>query len=383
MKFTVDVKEFSNNLKLIQSVVAASASASTTAVVLKKSGLWAYAGTDTGTLKCKLKGVSDFEGSGIAGLDFSLMDKMLKGRDKIVFENKDTMFKFKAQKGPYNGDVAIIPVTKESIEAYDETLAKSKKAKTASLDVDTFSALRASLAITNISMIHASDVLNTFIRLQDGTLEVVGSDNFHLAYSKVACKTKTAFQISPTKATFDTLGKLADFYGGQTDVEFATEAIKAFNEDYTISSPTIQSSDTAFIRVLEYIEQMPKPMCSFTIGIGNTISALDNILSIYEDGALITLELKSGKKGGEVLEFTMKTTMGTITDNFKIETLKGKHFKCTFDPRMLLDSLNLAKSTEAKFSYIEDKAIVLKVVKVDKETKTSTEITYVNSVVKD
>jgi DNA polymerase III sliding clamp (beta) subunit (PCNA family) len=376
MNFTVDVKEFSSTLNLIQSIGASGGPQTCCAIKLTKGNLWAYASNESITLKCKLKGVTDTEGSGTAGLDLTMLNRALKGRDKITFKNDENVFKFKAVKGNYNGEVAIIPITKETIESYEESLAKGKKAKVASLDPTAFNALRTSLAYTNISVIHASDILNTFIKLEDGILEVVGSDNFHLAYSKILCKTKAAFEISPTKTIFDTLGKLSDFYGGTTEVDFASENIKGFNEDYCVCSPTLQSSDTAFQRVKQYIQEMPKAMCTLTLGIGSTISALDNILSIYEDGALITLEFKNVKKK-DVLEFSMKTSMGVISDSLVIETFKGKPFKCTFDPRMLLDSLNLSKSKEAKLQYIEDKALVLNCIKDE------TSITYVNSVVKE
>jgi hypothetical protein len=103
---------------------------------------------------------------------------------------------------------------------------------------------------------------------------------------------------------------------------------------------------------------------------------LDNILSIYEDGSLITVALKETKKG-EVLEFSMKSTMGTTTDSIGVSNFKGKPFKCKFDPRMFKDSLTVSKCTEANFSYIDEKAIVLKC------TKDKTKTVYINSVVND
>jgi hypothetical protein len=386
MRFIVDVPTFSSNLKLISSVVASSSTTATTALVAKNGELWAYANTDTGTLKCKCQGVSGLEGKGIAGVDFNLLDKMLKGRGKIEFDNVGSFFNFKAVEDPdkkgkaklqkYDGELAIIPVIKESIAGYDDILEKGKKTKKALLDLNTFNTLRASLSATNIAMIHSSDVLNTYIRLKEGNLEVVGSDNFHLAYAKVKCKTESEFQISPTKTTFDVLGKLSDFYHGSAEVEFSTDAIKARTENYTISCPSIQSSDTAFLRVLKYIEEMPDSICTCTLDVPATISALDNILSIYEDGALIAMEFKKSKTES-LLALSMKTTMGIISDNLVVSDVEGKSFKCTFDPRMLLDSLNLAKNPTAFLSYIEDKALVIKL----KKEKTS--LTYVNSVVKE
>lgn len=271
MRFVVDVKDFSFNLKLISSVAPGGGTAFVSALVVKKGVLWAYVTNDLVTLKCKLKGASEVEGKGTAGIDFTRLDQCLKGRDKIQFENKETVFKFnqisenKKSSGKYNGDIAIIPVTAESIDTYDETLAMSKKAKTASLDESTFNALRSALQITNIQVIHSSDVLDTYIMLNKGTLEVVSSDNFHLSYTKTTCDSDSSFQLSPSKTMFDVLGKLSDFYGGSTDIEFATEVIKATNENYSISVPTIQSSNTSFLKVKQFIEELPKPVCSFKI----------------------------------------------------------------------------------------------------------------------
>lgn len=373
MKFTVDIKEFSATLKLLQSILSSGGTSLSTTLVVAKDILWVYGNNETITARCMAKGVTAIEGKGIAGVDITRLDLLLKGRASASFENMGTVFKFKAGKTAYGGDLAIIPVTKETIEGFDETLSKNKKAKRSSVDPEVFNALRNALALTSISVIHASDVLDTYVMLNDGNLEVVSSDNFHLAYCKIPVKTESNFQLSPTKTIFDVLGKLSDFYGGETAIEFSKEAIKAFNKGYSISTPTLQSSDTAFLRTKEYLGALPKPLCSFTLKVGATSAALDNILAIYEDGSLITAELKT-KKGTDVLEFSMKSTMGVISDHIEVTNLKGKPFKTTFDPRMFKDSLLISKCPEATFSYIDGKSIILKCAK--EEVKT----TYINSV---
>lgn len=374
MRFVADVKKFSDSLKLVSSVVSSTGSGNCYSLVIKKDDLWIYANNETTTVKCKVTGISDLEGKGIAGFDLERFDKILKGRDKILFENKDTIFKFKSIKGSYSGDIVIIPIISETISGYEDTLAFSKKAKVTSLDPNTFLELRNSLAYTGISGIHESDVLDTYIVLDKGTLEVVSSDNFHIAYSRVKCKTDATFSLSPTKTIFEVLGKLSEFYGGTTEIEFSSDSIRARTENYSIVTATLQSSDTAFNRAKKYILDMPKDISNIEINTSKIISILDNILSVYEVGSLVILTLKK-IKDKYVLEFSMKSALGNVSDKLPLKEEKCKAFECSFDPRLFLDSINLAKCPEATLSYLTDKALVLKC------KKESTNIVYINSVV--
>jgi hypothetical protein len=305
-----------------------------------------------------------------------MLEKVLKGRDKVVFENMGNSFKFKAVKGPYNGDIPIIPVTQDTIDVLNSTLLLEKKSNVSILDTAVFNSIRTALAHINISVIHASDSLDTFISLKDGVLESVRSDNFHLAMCTSICKTDYSFQLSPSDNVFELLGKLSDFYVGDTKVQLTQKAVKAQNECYSLSIATLQSSDTSFLRAKSFITSLPKPIGSCTLATDKMKSILDNILSIYEDGSLITIELKDSKKG-EILELSMKSTIGAITDSIVVAKFKGQKFKSKFDPRMFIDSLALSKSTEIVLSYIEEKALTLR-------SKTEdTDLIYVNSVVND
>jgi hypothetical protein len=381
MEFTVDVKEFSNTIKLISSVVATGGSAFSSTLVLseKDSILWIYANNDVVTLKCAARGIESVKGKGRAGIDLTVLDKALKGRTKIVFTNEGTEFTFKAKVGEYGGKISILPVIAETIKGYNDSLKPDEDSKSTTLSPTTFSLLSESLSLTGISAIHSSDSVDTYITLDKKVLEVVSSDQFHLAYSKVNCKTKTSFQLSPSKTAFDILSKLSDVYGGDTQVQLSGEFIKAINDNYSIITSTIQSSDTAFVRAKSFIGDLPDPLCYFDLEVAKIQAVLDNILSVYEDGALISLNLGSDPskkdRSSRLLEFSMKSNVGSVSDTLKVKDVTGKDFKCKFNPKMLVDSLALSKCTKTSFEYIDGKAMVFKC------KKGETEIIYVNSVV--
>jgi len=179
--------------------------------------------------------------------------------------------------------------------------------------------------------------------------------------------------LSASKTSFDILAKLSNLYKGNTELSFSDDSIKAQNKEYVISMPTIQSSDSAFVRSKQFLDGLPKTKTSFNFKISDLLATLTNVMSVYEQGALVLLT----KKKGDKVEMTINTSIGTISDQIEVEDSKGDTFKDTFDPRMLLDILNVAtKEGKAFFGYIEDKALLIRTDKLKAKT------TYVCTVIK-
>jgi DNA polymerase III sliding clamp (beta) subunit (PCNA family) len=356
MKFVVDTKEFLNSLKLVQAVVNSKLSTTLFALEATKSGLWLYASDDTITLKCNCKGISDLEGKGVIGIDLSIIDNIFKGRNDFKLETQENVLRFEGVKSSYNGKIVIIPITEDTIESLNSNLAFSKKADSSKLTEDTFTKVLDGLDAVKIAAVHSSDPLDTFMKLNKGVLEVASSDNFHVAFNTTKCESDASFQLSTTKSTFEILAKFMSVYPGATELVFGEESIKAKNKDYLITLPNIQSSDSAFVRTKQYIENLPKATCSFKLKLSGLSNILSNLMSIYEEGALITFSKKKANK----LELSISTTYGNISDNLEIEDFKGEPFKDTFDPRMIIDILTAAKGDNTTLSYIKDKCFILR-----------------------
>lgn len=357
MQFTVNSKEFMVSLNLAKAVVPSGVT-TVYALELRKNSLWLYAASELIYFKCKCKGVSNFDGKGIIGFYFNVFETLFKGRANINFSVKDDVLNFGTSKNGYSGKISIVPVTPATLETYNTQFVIGKKESVLKLSSTIFGSICTALDRVKLNPTHSNDPLDTFLRVNKKQLEASCLDNFHLGYYTTPCDTGANFQYGASKATFDILSKLSTIYTGETDLIFGNDIIKAINSEYSVSMPGIQTSDTSFTKCKTYLDTLPKMHCSFKYKMSDLNLAIDNIMSIYEDGALVSLS-KVPKK--DLLEISIKTTLGSINDKINISKFKGSDFKDTFDPRMLLDVLSVIKAETIESSYVDKKALLFKV----------------------
>jgi hypothetical protein len=360
MQFTVAAKSLADSIKLMSSIVPTGTN-SVFALDLRDGDLWLYGNSETITFKCKCKDVKEVSGKGLVGIELSRLEKLVRGRKEFTVSLKENVLGFENKKDKIKADITIIPVTRDTINGFDDSLELKKGDKKHKIEPDLFSAILDGLAKTKINAVHVSDPLDTFIVLKDNVLEVSSSDNFHLAFYSAQCESEVSLRLGASKAVFDVLAKLAIAFPNKVQLAFNTSAIIASCADYALNMPTIQTTDASFLRTKSFISELPKAKASFEMSVTEFSSSLDNVSSVYDEGgSVLKMSLKQTKKGYS-LYLDMSTTYGTVSSAVDANAVKGAEFVCTCDPRMILDILTLVKAKKFKFSYISEKACIFTV----------------------
>lgn len=357
--FTLDSKGMEATIKLAQSIVSSSGASS---FVVESDGVnvWLVGFSDSIMVKLFCSCVSEVSGSGKFGCEPTMLLNAVKNRSEMKVTHKDTAILFKAKKGPYTGDLVTLPISEDSYEAAVAALSLDKNSKKSAtkLSEELLDVIQVGLSCTNISAVHSQDPLETFIRLSKGKLEITSSDSFHLAfYSAKVDEKDIDLKLSIPKSHFDTLSKLASAYTGMkkaTRIFMGSDRIVAVHDAYSIVLPATQSNDSNYLRAKEFLSNLPKANCKFRLNKKNLIGVLENVTSVYEEGAYVVAELIS-KKDNPSFQISIKTLYGSASDSIALDNLEGKAFTDKLDPRMLLDILSVMHEDDLEVQMVAGK----------------------------
>jgi hypothetical protein len=377
--FTLDTKKIVDVLKLATSVVPVQDGSNFIASAANNE-LWLYCFNETASARFLLE-TEEVIGTGELGLNILGFQNLLKGRAQLVFTKENSVMKFKALKGAYNGELVSLPVDKGAFENVQSLLSfdKSARKQSTKIDEDTLSSIKEGMTYTSLNPIHVSDPLETFIKIAKGKVEITVCDSFHMALYERKVATDISLQLSVPKTHFDIFARAGAEYQQAkkpSSIFMDADLIKVNHPCYSIALPATQTKDSTFTKVKTFMKELPKATAAFSTKKSELVKVLSNLQSVYEEGSYVCASLIK-KKDKEAVQLATKTLHGSVSDTLTVSEFTGKQFAANIDPRMLRDFMGAAPTDALDFEIIADTAVVARY--TDEEYK----VVYVSSLVGD
>lgn len=294
-------------------------------------------------------------GEGCFEFDSDLMKGIFSNRAELAFHFGGSSLKFKATKGRYTGDFAITPVSSDALEQLNYML--ETKESDHQLSDEIFKALKAGMSKCDISDVYTGNELMRYIRMKDKRLTISSYDEYHaVQYAtdiNVDCED---FSIAVTPSYFNNLSKLSADSPSAVKLTVTENTFYAQNDEFFLSLPPIQSSETEFTQVLGMLEQImtTKPDGQCQVSGEKLQGAVDNLCAVYESGASIAFDLQPEK-----ISLKIATNYGKIGDSLRVNNGKGKA-NFTVDPLTLGDILKSTPDSTFEFRVKEGSFYLLR-----------------------
>lgn len=300
---------------------------------------------------------TDVKGTGSVGINPELVGGILKGRNALDFTIEGTKLAFKATKGKYNGDINVLPVTKEQRSAVEQFL--SKKAKTAvTLTKEDLDKIYEGLAVTALKDLLQGNQLSAYLQIAKKSLSISVYDQYHMAHYKAKLGTDAELRIAVPPGLMALVTKLTD----NTEAVVFTvrpEFMRVDGDDFSLVLPTLQADNDKFSTATTFLKDLDKTDFEASVSAGSLFKSITNMHTLYSANANLKITHKNKQTG---LSLAYTTGSGNASDGLSVKIVKDSDVKIGVDPRLLLEMLQLTKDkcSELSLSVVTDRVYILK-----------------------
>lgn len=277
----------------------------------------------------------------------SILSGLIAGRADLNFEYDGSRLKLTAVKGKYSCELLTKPITDDQLPRINKALhVNEDKAK--SLDSKTLTTLREGIRYAELKDVYAESgkgSLLCLITLSKGELTVDAFDNFHLSSYRATVKSKEAFRLAVSEASFALIDKFLVQEDIKADFFVSDTGLRVQNDDFVVVLPPIQVDQEQYNLVSNYLKTLHKPSITFAMS-KDAISTVNNMLTLA--GKDSRFEFALAPTG--VLKLSLSVDGGDVHDAFKCKEFnmgKSKGFKFKVDPRLFVDLFRKLKGESA------------------------------------
>lgn len=273
---------------------------------------------------------------------------LLKGRNAVTFAHNGSALTINETKGNYNCTLVTKPVAKDLVPRLNRDL--SVRPSGTVLDTDTLESLREGIRsseLTNLYALNASEKsLLCYITLNQGRLSVDSFDNFHIAAYRAKVSSSAKFRLALPGSTFSMVEKFIESDSAEDanlDFSISAEGLTVIGQDFVLSLPSTQASDSNFAMVPSFLKTLKNPKVKFSLAKAAvaTVSNMSSLASSQSATETARFEFKVRKtaQGGRI-QLSINTDSGDVKDTIKADSYdssSAKQVAFKVDPRMFLD----------------------------------------------